>query len=725
MRSKGYLATFFGTSPNTFRTTSGSSALRSMASSILSRNFASSALPSHVLDITTVFHDSAGQPFRAIPDHLKPGEPPGPNACKSNNEAFQAAFDSTQYSEIYIPPGRYVFSKSITLSMSKIIKGSTNLQPVMLPSIGEPVDCSDTILEFCNSNKNSVFFDIHGSANINTPISISQTLNDRVTNKVTFRFAHGLKLTDRLILTNPNDYSYGTRKYYYQGEFLTLSNIPDQKSIEFTPRGKYEYFSIPSFKSFEIFKVNPIEVTLENFTIVDAKTQTEVNLKSLTAIRLSYCVNSKVNNIFVIDASYNSGLFVSNCFNVNINKGKYIIAIPDSTRIKKPTKFPGYSTIFPNQDAYSIGIGYSQLINVNDVVEARSFGHAIATGSGAIGSIGIVNRDIKITGCTFIAKSAPLQSYDNKGVLIETVIDKIGLANFHGNTEDSGFHDNILKGSGFNIGGYNNNFVHNIITTNNYKETRSFPSDYRHCDSAFYFNEARGGKFTVKDNHVTISKFYQVAGNPPISVENYRHGEFVDFGSDAFNIDNSTLSWPGVVYDNGKLIIQNNIVNIECVGENQDHVNEYFTGLITIAGLQINSKLSFDSCLQYPSRLPTNIDVEISDNHFNILGNPKNSKCLITVSPKKAGHNPSADPPKYDFWPRIRNISIKGNAFYGLFRVHVNKSELFENTKTETLTIEGNTFKSKSPNNPENSIIEVDSSKVVNVSMSKNNFTDY
>lgn len=692
------------------------------------RTFATASYSSSQLTITNPFNDDAGNPCQAYPND--------PSHAADNDKAFNSALNSVNYTDITIPAGRYYFSAPILMSNldsqgnplalpKKIISGNANTIPLNFPNVGYPlsIDCASTILDFSRSSINDTLITISGHGVVRRTVAgpcgpLTQKLTD-VSNA-------GLRRGDILFITDPNEASYGPRKYYHRGEFFKVTNIPTgiPNEIHIEPSiGNYEDLEHPPrnpVPALYLFgKINPIEIEFNNITIVDdsiknvrswpTPTTTTPNPDprmngAFYALKLKQCKNSSLNNVFIVDASYNTALTIQNCVDVKINSGKYILGVPDHTRninqCTQPSRHvtSGYTYYLPS-DGYGIGIADSQDVRINGV-DARSWRHAITSGGGGGNGVSdifwIVNRNLNIMNSQLTNTPPTIDFYDNGQMNpAYQAKAKCASANFHGNTENSSYVHNTLHGAGFNIGGHNITIENNTIHTDNENEPLGTPDI--HYDSAFYFDEAKSGRFKISNNKVYIRKFYQNKAMEDRQIsdgEELRFGEFVHFNlGGLFRFEGSWLI-SGVTYS-GTLEITNNCVRIDCGGE--DINNNYTTGLITIGGVDIDSNLA-----QLITNNPkastalnnTQVDVKISKNIFSIFNNPRNpnnipptkSTALVAVNPLRTKNT------SHERWTRIKSIEMIDNNFCGLFKFSLNKSGIFNQASSDLVKIRDNKF---------------------------------
>lgn len=148
----------------------------------------------------------------------------------------------------------------------------------------------------------------------------------------TFSQDHTLQNGDLLIITDPNDYSYGPRAYYRKGEYVTILEILNKKTIKIQTVDSYSKYT-GGLTSCVFYKITPLQINLENISVFDINPKIRGNLRALNALSINYCTNSNINNLFLIDSAHYAGLAISNAFNLNVNAGKYIFLIPHKSRV--------------------------------------------------------------------------------------------------------------------------------------------------------------------------------------------------------------------------------------------------------------------------------------------------------------------------------------------------------------------------------------------------------
>lgn len=708
----------------------------------LTRTFTTFLQNPPYLNITQPFDDDAGNHCKAYPNSTDSTH------MAENNKAFKSALISVRYTDITIPAGRYYFSEPINnldannkpiLFPRKTIRGDATTTSLTFPNVGYPLtlDCPSTILDYSRATTRSdtPLIKIDGSRE---PLQDMRSTLVQGRTQFNIDQSHSIQDGDLLLIQDRNIYSYSVRDGYRKGEFLKVKKITRNQAISTIE------LENPAFDSYDhtahgtqnkksgFTKVIPIQIHLENITIMDNRIKDAyhcrdsygnetrcMNYAASSGLMITQCIDSEINNIYIIDASYNCGLSLRNSLRTSVNSGKFIIAKPHQTRLMK--KSSDYSVFHPI-DAYGVMISDSQDVTV-DGLEAKSWGHAIATGSGG-GSgtedqpndpVFIVNRNIHIKNSDFT--NTPVDLYFNNENTARAV-DKRAPANFHGNIESSSYVNNTLHGGGFNIGGHNVTLDHNTIYSDNYKE----PLDvyYRHWNSAFYFDETKSGQHTIKNNRVFISKFYQNAVMERYQRDNgyeLRYGEFVHFnfggvlgrkGGSILGTTDCTKAYSywfaGTIYPNGTLDISNNCVRV--TSENVDQDSSYTAGLITISGVSIDKcthQFLNGSQDQLPDswmtsqqaqvalRTKLQIDVKISGNTFSIFNNPRNSTALVAINPKLT----NSAPPNY--WSRVRSVEMVSNKFCGRFRFSFNKSYIFDQAQSDRIKVRDNTFWSDLP----------------------------
>lgn len=590
---------------------------------------------STVLDITKPFTIDGVNYFQASSDFSPVGTVIDIALRKQNSAAFVAAFNSS-YTEIYIPPGRYVFDTYAYMAynsangLTKRIYGQLDTKFSKDPNFNTILDTTFFNPVFNGTNRSN-FLEFYGAAReIETTNSSIESGND-----TTYRFfipnTSNLKPGDLLLISDPNNFSYGIREYYKKGEILQIKTIDSLTE-------KVTFDCIDNYRSgCKLYKLDTVSVNIENIHITAKKNNNDpIDPRATTSIALSFGRDSNITNVIIDESSYYIGLDFHNCYKCNVLSGSFNVN-KVNTHIYTPPKTDNNPTPVPItvlDNAYGVSFTHCQSISVKDI-KAESHWHAIATGGGAANEV-IVNRFIDIQDSTFTRK------------IISQFPEAGAAANFHGNTELSGFTGCTLVNSGFNIGGHKNYYIKNNVFPNSRD-----PNVLQAHDIGFQFDENLSLSFTLIGNSVKITGFRR----QKISANENIFAEFLFLGK----IERSDSRWP--LPDDCKLVVKNNTFELDCSNDNLP------------AGNYSNSRAIFIGTISMPINYQSifpRMKVEIAGNTFNIIKKPDNVSMSIDIcgengtmnakeNERRRKANDPKDPPLY--WSTIKNIRISNNKF--------------------------------------------------------------
>ena len=414
---------------------------------------------------------------------------------------------------IYIPSGTYKITSQINCSRDIKIYG----------------DGSSTVLNTRNFVSGSSVFNFAGAGK--TDLETTTATFNAGQKGYTFASAPSVSVGDVIALYDNTDFSYSEeRSYYKKGEFLTVKEI-DGNTVYFNS-GSYDTYASGSIFA----KMNMISVDVQDLNI-----EADADNCPSYGLYLASCRDNTIKNVNIIDgAGYGSfGIFRS--FNTCMSQCIAIIS-----------DFLG-----ANVNAYPILVANSQDVKVNQCT-AESPWHAMATGGGSTVP-SIVCRGIIGTESTFTS---------HRGIF---------AADFHGNTEHSGYYNCTLKGSGCTTGANYNSFIGNTIYTHPYTDVTG-KGTVGESALCFYSSEPTGYNLIIADNNVEIVGWYGTSG----------FGQFIEFA-----MSNSTSLTGSMNITNNNVVLlgetsttDNYVVKVVC-GNNDDVRNNVS---VNISGNSIISK---------------------------------------------------------------------------------------------------------------------------------------
>ena len=407
--------------------------------------------------------------------------------------AIQAAIDSGA-GAVYIPSGNYIVTSQITCSTNIKIygDGSSSVINARNFAVGEYA-----VFRFFGAGK--------------TDLETTTVLFDAGQKGYTFASPPSVSVGDVISLCDPRDYSYSAaRAYYRSGEFLTVKSIV----------GNTVYFNAGTYDSYasgSIFsRIDMISIKVESLNI-----EAEANDCAKYGLHFTFCKDSAIKNVSILDGAGYGGIFISRSYNFGISQCTSVIS-----------DFLG-----TNVNAYPIIVANCQDVKVDQCL-AESPWHAMAVGGAGTAPV-IVNRGVVANNSSFTS---------HRGAF---------AADLHGNTEHCGYYGCTLKGSGSTTGGNYNTFIGNRIYTHpyTYSEGKGAIGGASLC---FYSSEPTGYSLNIANNMVEIGGWYQGEG----------FGQFLHF----FMVDNTTSL-------TGAMNVNNN--NIVLLGETSSHT---YTQIIKIQG---------------------------------------------------------------------------------------------------------------------------------------------
>ena len=414
---------------------------------------------------------------------------------------------------IYIPAGTYKVTSQINCSRDIKIYG----------------DGSSTVLNTRNFVSGSAAFNFTGAGKTDLE-TITATFNAGQKG-YTFASAPSVSVGDVIALYDNTDFSYSEeRSYYKKGEFLTVKEI-DGNTVYFNA-GSYDTYTSGSIFA----KMDMISVDVQDLNI-----EAEADNCPSYGLYFASCKKNTIKNVNILDGGGYAGFAIFRSFDTRMSQCIAVIS----------------DFLSPNVNAYPILVANSQDVKVNQCT-AESPWHAMSTGGGSTAPA-IVCRGIIGTESSFTS---------HRGIF---------AADFHGNTEHSGYYNCTLKGSGCTTGGNYNSFIGNTIYTHPYT-TVTGKGTVGESALCFYSSEPTGYNLNIADNIVEISGWYGTSD----------FGQFVEFA-----MSNTTSLTGSMNITNNNVVLlgetsttDNYVLKVVC--GNYDDVRDVVS--VNISGNSIISK---------------------------------------------------------------------------------------------------------------------------------------
>lgn len=245
---------------------------------------------------------------------------------------------------------------------------------------------------------------VEGSITTLSSLSTNITKHSRT---LSWGSSQGLVAGDVVIIWNPTDFSWGSRREEYRdGAMFRVHSVisNDVKTYD---------LAVDSYDKddFNVYKVNPVKVTIEDIIVIPS------NVTSRAPIKVLYGVDVKLRGIKSTPGGTYGGIQIDRCYNVSIES---LMPVNNSPHV---------------DDEYGIIISNSQHVSVTG---AGAFGtrHGVTIGgTGATASV--PNRFISITNMSIW--NAPASS--------------LGSADAHGNSDFVTYSNCFM--TGFTGGGRN------------------------------------------------------------------------------------------------------------------------------------------------------------------------------------------------------------------------------------------------------------------------------